>query len=1008
MRKSLMLKTFLRSPLKAMLTFLLVAAASFALCSRMADYTITMREIARAKSFCRGVAALDNTGSSLYLQGSGSGMVSDYAVYEVEGKSWPTEEQIAEFSSLPGVTLADTRYMTAGLVEDYRRMEDEDSSVKRFVMEGTYRGCDYEPNTTGVMDLSFDDIKVIASDDKELDIQRPVQAIAVDDQTFYDNPYPAGYFEKLKPGTRCLIIGEYDLFHSRLRMGMGAEAFQVLDGLGEDYLETNAFAYQKGLVGAINQSVYTYDIVYTSDMRSIPRFNEHNMAISQGRFLLPEDRDACVVNELFLDVYGLSIGDQVSIQLGDRLCHQGRGMGARPRDAGEVSDFICTEELEIVGAYRNVDDNWMRMSERNWSYSTNTIFVPRSLLPVEVPDGYEVSMGEFSLLIEDAHDIEGFQNAAEPFVAEMGIPMRFSDGGWLSMKDSFEAGRWAASLTALLSVVGAALALLLAAYLYIGRNKKTYAIMRTLGVSSKMARDSIVLPFFLLSVPAMAAGGMAGLFYTSQTAGAALAGLAADGLEGYVPDTAFSPGVAVLCLFLELAFTLSITAAFLWKMKRLPPLVLLQEGTVRASADTKAEPAQMESAPGSARIDLAKLPSADGREASFQRKYPAPCQAASYILRHMRRSIGKTAVSLSLVIVLAASIGTFVIARLTYQDTAREMDVKGRALMFASSAVPDLQRSDLINDFYCYDSFAVRINDREVSAPMTFTNDLARYLAGNYSVEYALGYDASIMGGTDSLCLLGQALAEELGLHPGDQVALLSDSMYVAMADTFKEREELRAKVSLKARKYTVAGIISSEAADVNQGIFAPPNRIMQDLYNPPFSFQFQYCEFTLADNEKLDSLNSLLEEKKKLGMNDAPTASFYIDTAGLRNIQRICGLLEALFPIAVTAALLIGLFGPGLMIIQLSREAAFLRILGVTKKRARCMLVLEQVVLCIAGLILVAGGFMLYNAELLARSAEGIFACWALYFLGCFCGASVAAIQVTKHKVLELLQVRE
>ena len=159
---------------------------------------------------------------------------------------------------------------------------------------------------------------------------------------------------------------------------------------------------------------------------------------------------------------------------------------------------------------------------------------------------------------------------------------------------------------------------------------------------------------------------------------------------------------------------------------------------------------------------------------------------------------------------------------------------------------------------------------------------------------------------------------------------------------------------------------------------------------------------------EKLDELDSLLEQQKMLGKMYAPTASFYIDTTGLKNIQRICGLLEALFPIAVAAALLISLFGPGLVIIQSAREAAFLRVLGVTKKRVRCMLVLEQIILCLVGIVLVIGGFALLRPGLFARSAQTIIACFSLYLLGCLCGAFVAAIQVTRHKILELLQVKE
>ena len=1005
MRKLLTLKTLLRAPIKTILTFLLLVAASFALFSKVTDFVITMREIAHVESFCKGVAALDNTTPEIFVQGSGSGLVSDYTVYEVEGKPWPTEEQIEEFSSLPGVTCADKRYMTAGLVEGYKRLREEGNNIGRFVIEGTYAGCDYTPNTTGVMELTFDDIKVLASNDDKLNLERPIEAIGVDDQTFYDNPYPAQYFEKLEKGSRCLITGEYsDLNNNRLHMGMGVDAFQVIDGLGENYLEMEAFAYQKGLVQMINQNRYTYDIVYTSDMRSIPRFNEHNMVISEGRPLVATDTDVCVVNQLFLDTYGLSIGDKIHVELGDRLFHQGSTAGAQARDAESKSNFVSTAELEVIGAYQNVDDNWTRRSERNWSYTSNTIFVPSSLLPIEVPADHKVSVGEFSVLIEDAHDIEQFQEAAEPLVAQMSIPMRFSDGGWLSMKDSFEAGRRMASLTAILSIAGAALALLLVVYLYIGRNKKTYAIMRTLGVSRKKARNSLVLPFCVLSMLAVPVGGISGLFYTSKTAKKVLVSMAASAPVGYVPDTVIPVNVILWCLFCELTFMLCITLFFLWRMQKIPPLELLQESVTKTGTNIKVMLNPMgTSLP--AKFDITKLSTADEMEKSKRKKYGVLHHVTAYILRHMRRSVGKTAVSLVLAMVLTAGIGTLVLARITYEDAVREIDVKGRALMFSSSYIPDLQSSDLMDDFYCYDSLKVCVNDMKLQALMIFTNDIERYLAGDHTITYAEGYDEFSMNSTSAICLLGQTLAEELGVCVGDRIALLSNDMYSALAENYKE-EELQTKIDLKVRMYMVVGVINSDIADISNGIFAPANRTMEDIYSQPFPFD--YCEFTLSDNERLDELDSLLEQQKTLGKMYAPTASFYIDATGFKNIQRICGLLQSLFPIAVAAALLISLFGPGLVILQSAQEAAFLRVLGVTKKRVRCMLVLEQIVLCAAAIVLVAGGFALLRPGLFARSAQTLTTCFLLYFMGCLCGAFVAARQVTRHKILDLLQVKE
>lgn len=109
-----------------------------------------------------------------------------------------------------------------------------------------------------------------------------------------------------------------------------------------------------------------------------------------------------------------------------------------------------------------------------------------------------------------------------------------------------------------------------------------------------------------------------------------------------------------------------------------------------------------------------------------------------------------------------------------------------------------------------------------------------------------------------------------------------------------------------------------------------------------------------------------------------------------------------------MVAAVLIGLAGQGLVILQSAKEASFLRLLGVTKKRARFMLTLEQMILCMIGITFVTVGLVWYSPRLFARSTQTLVVCYALYVAGCLCGGAATAVLVTGHKVLELLQVKE
>ncbi len=1026
MRKSIALKSLLRSPIKTLLTFLLITAASFALFSRITDCAVTMREMAAARSVYHGVAALDNTvPDRIVTEFTLTGGTA--TVNKVDDKPWPTETQLKEFSTLPGVTLADMRYMTAGRIGDYRRLVDGFDSAADFVLEGTYAGYEDVLDEESEINLKFEDVTLLAGNMQFEDNEMvTIKATVIEDMGEKKAPYPREFFDTLEKGKRCLLVGSYNTITGKdLELNHGEEALRVIDAPEKDYLETEPFTYYQGKIAAINQSLFTYDIVYTSDMRAIPRFNERNMVMAEGRPLTAEDTDGCVVSELFLEEHGLAIGDRLEIKFGNKLFHQNAVRGATADNEEELSDFDDSAELEIVGAYRFTDDANMRMREFKWAYSSSTVFVPKSLLPVEIPDDYEFSPGEFSFFAEDARDIETFKENAEQFAARMNLALRFSDGGWLGVKDSFEIGFFTSSLTAVLYCAGAVLALFLAVYLYIKRNQNVYAIMRTLGVPAREARHTIVLPLSVLSVSAMVIGGLAGIFYTIGTAAESLAAMTSDAPAGYVMDASVSVWMIVLCLGLEAGFILTVTAFFLGRMGNIPPLELLQEGTGRTRLDKKRnwKSAERETTDSpaeggtivSAGVDVAKLSAAG--QMTADRTYSAFRQVTAYIFHHMRRGIGKTTVSLVIIVLLATGIGMFELTKLAYEDAFREIDVKGRALEFSSASILEMSGSDLMDEFYCYGSFTVRTNSRELHTQMTFTNDIDRYLENKGSIAYAEGYDSSAFRRNDAVCLIGSGLAETLGVRPGDEIALISDSFYSTLEDMYNNNEVILtavengeqsfgSAVEQRTVEYQVIGVIESDHAEIGSNIFAGINDTMESVYGQPFPCSF--CEFILSDNEKLSELESIMSEQKKNGERYAPMASYYIDSEGLKNMERICRLLESLFPIAVAASVAVGLLVSALIILQSAREAAFLRILGVTKKRARCMLALEQIFLNVAGIILVVCGLALYSPGLFTRSIETLVFCYVLYFLGCLCGAATAAVHVTRGRMLELLQVKE
>jgi ABC-type antimicrobial peptide transport system permease subunit len=114
------------------------------------------------------------------------------------------------------------------------------------------------------------------------------------------------------------------------------------------------------------------------------------------------------------------------------------------------------------------------------------------------------------------------------------------------------------------------------------------------------------------------------------------------------------------------------------------------------------------------------------------------------------------------------------------------------------------------------------------------------------------------------------------------------------------------------------------------------------------------------------------------------------------------------MYPIAVAAALVIGGFLCCLVILQSSKEAAILRVLGTTKRKTRTMLALEQIVLGVIGLAAGSGGLIIYKGAALSGIRNQILLFIALYVAVIVVSAAVSASLATRRNVLELLQTKE
>ena len=485
---------------------------------------------------------------------------------------------LEETASLPHVSRVERRYMTAGVSPDYLRLETDLSYFPfsaRCILEGTVTQIQTafggsiitivypEVGEEGFQVVSVMDWKVLAGDEAWLrgDPEQRVEMWILPDElkgSLYelswndfstrsafltlDPDYFWSDFEQLEVGRRYVFVlrnnatdGHSDTreeaedtsrnwYIHRFFMGDDTRKdwwpyVTDITDLPENWLEGEAFAPLRELIQVTNDDVHTFDVVYGDDMSAIRRVAQGRMVCDEGRFLTPADagQPVCVVNSDVMEAYGLQVGDTLTLDLGNYLCEQYAPLGAVASTKGRHATAFTRQEFTIVGAWRDLNEGKHAQRELYWCYSNNSIFVPAAFLPDCVNrDTYEAKPGEVSFIVGNAEKIGPFMAECLPQLEAEERLYEFSDGGWLNIGDELIQAKKLALVKLLIFSAAALFALILTVWLFIGRKKREYGILRALGMPRGEAGNRLFVPFLLLGFVSAVLGLLAARIVTAQ------------------------------------------------------------------------------------------------------------------------------------------------------------------------------------------------------------------------------------------------------------------------------------------------------------------------------------------------------------------------------------------------------------------------------------------------------------------------------------------------------------
>ncbi len=561
------LKSLYRSPLRSLLSLMLLAAAAFLFLYNLSEYSAAEGEYREAKAHYEGVLTVeerpvpDYTDNlrDYFLLTDETNPGNTYGMLEASNFHQKSLEDdlIETLGALPHISRVEKRYLTAGVSPAYARLDTDThyfpyyaravlaATVKYHMTEYTTDSRDQVASWETVV---LEDVEVLGGDPAWLEGQE-LQTVklhafkdAYRDQFFTwdgDGDYSTrscmycvdkhlfeGDTDVLQPGQRMLLVlrnncleqrvvsaeGYQDVFPSAYRhvffVGDDSLAnwwpyFTDITDLPENWLETEDFAELRELIQVTNDDVRTFDVVYCDDMAAQRRAADGFIVCEEGRFLTPEDagQPVCVVNTDVLDAYGLKVGDSITLDLGNYLSEQYAPLGAVAVTRGRQNTEYTTQTFTIVGAWRDLSEGNHPFRERYWCWSNNAIFVPTSFLPeCRNAEGHEFKPSEVSFVVGNAEEITAFVEECLPQVEAMGLTYSFSDSGWILVAKDLMLARSLAR-TKLIIFAGAALfALVLTVWLFIGRKKREYGILRALGMPARQAVGRLFIPFFVLGV----------------------------------------------------------------------------------------------------------------------------------------------------------------------------------------------------------------------------------------------------------------------------------------------------------------------------------------------------------------------------------------------------------------------------------------------------------------------------------------------------------------------------
>ena len=731
-------------------------------------------------------------------------------------------------------------------------------------------------------------------------------------------------------------------------------------------------------------------------------------------------------------------------------------------------DFPTHElTLEVVGVY------WFFPPAAPINnFTAAEIYIPASLIPAGFGwSDAPMLTGNYNFVLTGPRAEQPFLDQNWQELNQLGFVARFLPNGFghfAGVSDPI-----ITSITVNLAIFSGVSVIILAlvVFLYLRQWRRTVAIARALGAAPGKVLRRLFMPVFFMWVPAISAGAAAAWFFAIHEARANLAALGGEVYGGYeetliTPDIIWLPIMAAAIAVVVFAGILIFGAG----LARQPVLEQLQ-GVTQKRVGKKQKSVDLGTAPQGFAADGAGVASIAYVHHMQKSKSAARRAALTHSLRHIFRAPVKSLLGLGLALFFMLSLGwlyntinfmereverlwdeTIITAQIA-RSPEDDRHFGGWQAYFSQAPISQATLDTVISTsfvdytykealwqfgFVMHPGSSNALHEQSVAGSshiITGVSHLDGFIEENtrdamddhlgvwgsdIEIEFAPGF------GPESFAfdnpdlpipvILRRELLESEGLSLGGEAILAESFGVVETTGLIRIIGVFDGGLSRAVNRF----------GNARGAVIMPLEALQYKTYDhwlfenwDTGGLTYITARLTLnpARNRQLDELHTATETalaRNTLGhwVGPMPLELLMDDdvlTIVIPAMEQNLSLFRVLFPIAVGVSIALAIGTSILLMMQNAKNAAVMRVLGKTGGRVRFALCIEQILVCVTGIVLGLGALFIISAgggEFSFAIAPLVLA--GFYFAGVVLGSVIGAIAISAKTPLEMLQVRE